>query len=185
VPVLSRFLLLYHADPIDDQLALALAQVPTALARLGGPSARGVLESVANDPLSVDGARAAAQGALTHLDEHSDKVAGEATATQETAPPTAEESVPSAPKAPAHITVDIIQQALLPVHDGLQACIRSVKPDVFQARLVLVVEDGQVLMVSVVPEQLQNCIEPLVRAQTFPLTQLSRRDRVTYMLKRF
>ena len=40
-------------------------------------------------------------------------------------------------------------------------------------------------VVSVVPEHLQNCIEPLVRSQTFPLTHLSQRDRVTYTIKRF
>jgi hypothetical protein len=88
-------------------------------------------------------------------------------------------------KAPDHITVDIIKQVLLPVHDPLQACVRNAQPEVFQARVVLVVEDGQVLMVSVLPEQLQGCIEPLVRSQTFPTTHLSQRDRVTYMLKRF
>jgi hypothetical protein len=49
----------------------------------------------------------------------------------------------------------------------------------------LVVEDGQVLMVSVLPEQLQSCIEPLVRSQPFPLTQLSQRERVSYVIKRF
>ena len=35
------------------------------------------------------------------------------------------------------------------------------------------------------PEHLQSCIEPLVRSQPFPLTQLSQRDRVTYVIKRF
>jgi hypothetical protein len=56
---------------------------------------------------------------------------------------------------------------------------------VFQARVVLVVEDGQTLMVSVLPEQLQSCIEPLVRSQTFPVTQTSQRERVSYTIKRF
>jgi hypothetical protein len=40
-------------------------------------------------------------------------------------------------------------------------------------------------MVSVVPEMLQNCIEPLVRAQVFPRPQISKRERVSYTIKRF
>ena len=181
---LSEFLLLYHADPVDEHLARALERTPDALLRLQGAGARSVLSLVADDPLSADAARAAAQKVLTVLDEQQKSgEQGQAAAQADAAP--AEPAKPEAPKAPAHITVDIIRQALLPVHDPLQACIRNAQPEAFQARVVLVVEDGQVLMVSVLPEHLQSCIEPLVRSQPFPLTQLSQRDRVTYTIKRF
>ena len=184
VAPLSEFLLLYHADPVDEHLARALERVPDALYRLQGAAARPVLTQVADDPLAADATRAAAQKVLATLEEQQ-KAGGEAAPAEQPAATPEEAAKPEEPKNPAHITVDIIRQVLLPVHDPLQACIRNAKPDVFQARVVLVVEDGQVLMVSVLPEQLQSCIEPLVRSQSFPLTQLSQRDRVTYVIKRF
>lgn len=183
---LSDFFLLYHADAVDEHLAKALELAPEALVRLQGAQARDVLTKVANDPLGVEVAEVAAQRALAKLDEQA-KAAEQGEKPAEEGQPTAaaQATKPEPPKAPAHITLDVIKQVLLPVHDPLQACVRDAKPDVFQARVVLVVEDGQVLMVSVVPEQLQGCIEPLVRSQQFPLTQLSQRDRVTYEIKRF
>jgi outer membrane protein assembly factor BamB len=185
VPALTQFFLLYHADAVDEHLARALALVPDALVHLQGEGARATLTQIAGDPLSIDTAQAAARKSLTDLDAKAK--AAEQGAAQPTAAdqPAAEAPKPEEPKAPAHITVDIIKKVLLPVHDALQACVRDAKPDAFQVRAVLVVEDGQVLMVSVTPEHLQNCIEPLVRSQQFPLTQLSQRDRVTYFIKRF
>jgi len=191
VEPLRAFLRLYHADPIDEHIAKTLALIPAALVKLQGPASKDLLTSIVNDNLTADTARDAAQKALTSLDA---AAAGTEPAAQAGAPgaqPTAaegeaaEKPADDQPKAPPHITVDIIKQVLLPVHDPLQACIKNAQPETFQARVVLVVEDGQVLMVSVVPEHLQNCIEPLVRSQTFPLTHLSQRDRVTYTIKRF
>jgi hypothetical protein len=40
-------------------------------------------------------------------------------------------------------------------------------------------------MVSVTPSQLQSCIEPLVRSQNFPRPQISKREQVSYIVKRF
>ena len=186
---LRGFLKLYHADPIDEHIAKALALVPTALVRLQGPEAKPVLTAVSDDGMSSDSVREAASKVLASLDAGP---AGQAAATAEGAQPGAADAPaaeapkePEKPQAPAHITVDIIKQVLLPVHDPLQACIRNAQPEAFQARVVLVVEDGQVLMVSALPEHLQGCIEPLVRSQTFPLTHLSQRDRVTYVIKRY
>jgi outer membrane protein assembly factor BamB len=188
VEPLRAFLRLYHADPIDEHIAKALAMVPPALVKLQGAEAKQLLTAVADDGMSADSVRDAAQKSLLALDG---AAAGANQATAEAQPTAAEgeeagkaDAKPET-KAPAHITVDIIKQVLLPVHDPLQACIRNAQPEAFQARVVLVVEDGQVLMVSVLPEQLQSCIEPLVRSQTFPLTHLSQRDRVTYVIKRF
>jgi hypothetical protein len=165
---LRDFFLLYHADAVDEHLAKALELVPEALVRLQGAEARDVLTKVANDPLGVDTAQAAAQRALTKLDEQAKAAEqGEQPASDSQQLTAAQPIKPEAPKAPAHITVDVIKQVLLPVHDPLQACVRDTKPDVFQARVVLVVEDGQVLMVSVLPEQLQSCIEPLLASPRF------------------
>jgi hypothetical protein len=182
---LAAFLLLYHADPVDEHLTHALEFAPEALVRLQGAGARETLAKVVADPLSAGTVQDAARKALTQLDEQAR--AGETTpeAEQLAAARASEPPKPVAPRAPAHITVDVINQALLPVHDKLQACVRTAKPDAFQARVVLVVEDGQVLMVSVLPEPLQPCIEPLIRSQRFPITQMSQRERVTYEIKRF
>lgn len=184
VPALTQFLQLYHADPVDEHVARALALVPEALVRLQGEGARATLAKIAADPLGIDTTLAAARKGLTDLDERAK--AGEQAQVAAATPEQPADAVakPEEPKSPKHITVEIIRQVLLPVHDPLKACVATAKPDVFQARAVLVVEDGQVLMVSVLPEQLQNCIEPLIRSQQFPLTQLSQKDRVTYFIKR-
>ncbi|MET0384941.1 MAG: PQQ-binding-like beta-propeller repeat protein [Polyangiales bacterium] len=186
VPALTQFFLLYHADPVDEHLARALTHVPDALVRLQGAAAHDVLQRVADDPLGAETARNAAQKALGKLEELA-KTGTLPEPDPSAADPAADEAAaaPKEKRPPDHITVDIIKQVLLPVHDPLQACIREAKPDVFQARAVLVIEDGQVLMVSVLPEQLQSCIEPLIRSQQFPLTHLSQRDRITYVIKRF
>jgi hypothetical protein len=180
---LARFLLLYHADPVDEHLARATELVPDALVKLQGEKARAALTLVAEDSLGAGGTQAAARKALAKLDEQAkagDAANAPAVETTEAPPPP-----PERPRPPAHITVDIIKQVLLPVHDQLQACILDAKPEQFQARAVLVIEDGQVLMVSVTPEQLQSCIEPLIKRQQFPITQASQRERITYPIKRF
>jgi outer membrane protein assembly factor BamB len=180
---LSQFLMLYHADPLDEHLAHALEVLPDVLVKLEGKQARPVLERVANDPLSAEGAQGAANKALAKLDE-AEKAGTQPAASEAQADQAAEAAKPEAPRAPPHLTNDLISQTLLPVHDQLQTCIKSVKPDAFQARLVLMIEDGQVLMVSVLPENLQTCIEPLIRSRNFPLTQASQRERLSYTIKR-
>jgi hypothetical protein len=68
------------------------------------------------------------------------------------------------------------------VRKALQACLEAA--DQHTARMVLVVEDGMVMMVSVAPPQLQRCVEPLVRSQTFPRTLTTGRQRITHTLQR-
>jgi hypothetical protein len=184
-PPLSEFLLLYHADPVDEHVTHALELAPAALVRLQGEAARDTLSKVVADPLSAGSVQQSARKALTQLDEQARAGEKNPEAEQLAAQRAAEPAKPEPARPPAHITVDLINQALLPVHDKLQACLRDAKPDAaFQARVVLVVEDGQLLMVSVLPEPLQSCIEPLIRSQPFPLTQLSQRERISYIIKR-
>jgi outer membrane protein assembly factor BamB len=183
---LAQFLMMYHADPVDEHLTHALELAPATLAKLQGAAAREVLAKVAEDALSAGSVQEAARKALAQLDEQAKAGTKDPEAEQLAAQQQSEAAAKlEPPRAPAHITVDIIKQALLPAHDQLQACIRGAKPDAFQARLILVIEDGQVLIVSVLPEQLQSCIEPLVRAQKFPLTQTSQRENISYTIKRF
>ncbi|HKU44858.1 MAG TPA: hypothetical protein VJR89_42155 [Polyangiales bacterium] len=185
---LADFLKLYHADAVDEHVTKALEMVPAALVKLEGQAARDVLTPIVEDPLSAGLVQAKAQKQLALLDEA--RAAGEKNPeAQQLAEAQATEQAAAeankTPPPPQYTSVEVVQQALLPVRDQIQACIKSAKPDQFQARLVLVVEDGQVLMVSVTPTQLQSCIEPLVRAQTFPRPQISKRESVSYVIKRF
>jgi outer membrane protein assembly factor BamB len=185
---LTDFLRLYHADPVDEHVARALELVPAALAKLLGQGAREPLTPIVGDPLGTDLVRDRAAKALAALDEaqqasETDPEAQALAAQQAVEQQEAEANKP--PPPPKYTSDDVVAQALLPVRDQLQTCIKSAKPDLFQARLVLMVEDGQVLMVTVTPEQLQSCIEPLVRSQNFPRPQISKRERVSYIIKRF
>jgi hypothetical protein len=185
---LNDFLRLYHADPIDEHLTRALELIPTALAKLQGQAARDSLTPIVADPLGAELVRTRAQKTLAQLDEQAkaaetDPEAAQLAAAEASGQQGAKD--PPKPPPPSYTSDDVIAQALLPVHDQIQTCIKSAKPDLFQVRLVLMVEDGQVLMVSVVPEQLQSCIEPLVRSQSFARPQISKRERVSYIIKRF
>jgi hypothetical protein len=182
---LSEFLLLYHADPVDEHLTRALELTPATLAKLQGQAARDVLTKVVADSLTASSVQESARQALAQLDEQAKAGDKDPEAEKLGAQRESEAAKPEPPRAPPHITVDVIKQALLPVHDQLQACIKGAKPDAFQARVVLVVEDGQVLMVSVLPDHLQSCIEPLIRSRPFPLTLMSQRESISYTIKRF
>ncbi|HEY2732885.1 MAG TPA: PQQ-binding-like beta-propeller repeat protein, partial [Polyangiales bacterium] len=143
-PALAEFLLLYHADPIDEHVARALELTPDVLVRLQGQAARATLSKVAEDPLSAGNVQESARKAIASLDEQARAGEKNPEAEQLAAQQASEAAAkPEPPRAPAHITVDVINQALLPVHDKLQACLKD-KPEAFQARVVLVVEDGQV-----------------------------------------
>ncbi len=186
-PSLATFLRFYHADPVDEYVARTLELIPDALVKLQGPAARETLVAVADDTIGTGTVRDRAKRALAALDDQT-----KAAEKNEDAQRLAEEQeaakleAASGPKRqqPAHITVDIIKETLLPVRQQLQSCVQKAKPETFQARLVLVIEDGQVLMVSVMPEHLQSCIEPLIRSRPFPTTQISKRERLSYTIKR-
>jgi HEAT repeat protein/outer membrane protein assembly factor BamB len=185
---LRDFLRMYHADPLDEHVSRALEVAPAALVKLQGAAARDTLKEIVNDDLSAELARAQAAKALAQLDEQEKAVEKDPEAAQLAETQAAEQAAAAAnkpPPPPQHITADIVAKSLLPVRDKIQDCIKGVQPDLFQARVVVVIEDGQALMVSVVPEQLQRCIEPLVRSANYPLTQLSQRDKINYTIKRF
>jgi HEAT repeat protein len=188
VEPLTDFLKLYHADPVDEHVSHALELVPAALTKLEGQAAREPLTYVMNDPLGSENVRLGAQKALSGLDDASKAAEKDPEAQQLAEQQAAESQAAKAnkpPPPPQYTSADVIAKALLPVRDQIQTCIKSAKPDQFQARLALMVEDGQVLMVTVTPQMLQSCIEPLVRAQTFPRTQISKREQVSYVIKRF
>lgn len=184
---LQEFLSMYHADVIDEHLGTTLEMIPHTLVILLGAAAKEPLEQVANDNLCAFGVREKARIELEKLAE-----AAAAKAKAEEKPKVegeAEEAPPPKPKPPvrekpAHVTSTVVSRVLLPVRDQLQACLTGGVKKHFQARIVLVVEDGALLMVSVLPKELQTCIEPLLRSAQYPTTKLSRRDTVNYILKR-
>lgn len=185
---LESFLLRYHADPIDAELVSALEQVPAVLAKLEGQAAVPALTAVVDDGLGISSVRQKASEVLDALKAQADAEAAKKAAEEaaKDAPP--EEEAPPAvttvdeEEMPTHLTTEMLDKALLPVRDQLQACVAN--DDKFQARAVLVIEDGAVLMVSVLPANLQSCIEPLIRSQQFPKTRYPKKERVTYIVKR-
>jgi hypothetical protein len=186
---LETFLLRYHADPVDAELVTALEGIPQALHKLAGQAAVPALQVVATDELGAYSVRQKAIEVLNALEaeaqaEAAKKAAEEAAkdAPPEAAPPPAATAAPTEEDMPTHLTTQLIEQALLPVRDQLQACVANIGK--FQARAVIVVEDGKVLMVSVVPASLQACVEPLIRGQEFTKTRLPKKERVTHIIKR-
>lgn len=186
---LETFLLRYHADPVDAELVTALERVPATLYKLESQAAVPALQTVANDELGVYSVRQKAIEVLNALAAEATAEAAKKAAEEaaKDAPPE-EPSVPAATPAPSeeqmptHLTTELLEQALLPVRDQLQECIAKVNK--FQARAVIVIEDGAVLMVSVLPAELQGCVEPLIRTQTFAKTRFPKKERVTHIIKR-
>jgi len=186
---LSDFLLRYHADPVDPDVVNALERIPATLHKLQGQAAVPALEIVHNDGLGVYSVRQKATEVLGALKAEAEaeaaaKAAAEAAKDQppEQAPAPAVTPVQGDEAMPTHLTTELLDQALLPVRDQLQECVAKVGK--FQARAVLVIEDGEVLMVSVVPAELQACVEPLIRGQKFAKTRLPKKERVTHIIKR-
>ena len=184
---LAKFLRTYHADAIDEHVVRALELVPGVLLKLSGPVARPTLQTVTDDGLGVNSVRLKAQAALDTLvaqqaaAEKSDEARAEQQAEQaveETATEAAEQ------EEPTHLSTALISQALLPVRDPLKACLANAAKPTFQARVVIVIEETKPKMVSVLPAELQACVEPLVMSQTFPRTKLPKAERVTHIIKR-
>jgi len=186
---LEAFLHRYHADPVDAELVTALDRVPQTLYKLEGQAAVPERDRVANDELSTYSVRQKAIEVLNTLQaeaaaEAAAKAAAEAAkdAPPEEPPPAAATPADTEAEMPTHLTTELLEQALLPVRDPLQACVANAGK--FQARAVLVIEDGQVLMVSVNPAELQKCVEPLIRSQQFAKTRFPKKERVTHTIKR-
>jgi hypothetical protein len=184
---LAAFLKLYHADPIDEHVVRALELVPAALVALSGPVAQPALEAVTFDELGAHSVRLKAKAELDLLlaQQAAAQKSDEARqAAQDEA--VQKEEAPADPEkfAPTHLTSDLVSQALLPVRDQLVACLTGASKPLFQARVVIAVEEGVVKMVSTLPAEVQACVEPLVKAQKFPRTKMPKLERVTHTLKR-
>ncbi|MCG8554692.1 MAG: PQQ-like beta-propeller repeat protein [Proteobacteria bacterium] len=193
VPSLTRFLRAYHADSADEHLVQAVGAAAKALATIQGEQARPLLEKIANDALTTPGVDERIRLALDLLDagrqakqqrEREGEIArGDPDQTQSLSPQSLSPQSSRSSDVPDRLTPDVVEQTLGPVKRQMRACLRTVDPPQYFARLVLVVEDGLLMSVSVVPESLRSCIEPLVRAQTFPVTRSMKREHVTYNVR--
>jgi hypothetical protein len=184
---LTEFLRLYHADAADEHLLRALALVPAALVKLSGPVAQPALEAVMFDELGVyavrDKAREAVDG-LKALQAAAEKTDEQQQVAQEQTVATEIAADGRSKFLPRHLSLQLIDEALLPVRDALRDCLAKAAKPTYQARIVLVVQDGKVQMVSVLPADVQTCIEPLVRSQAFARTESGQRESLVYTLKR-
>jgi hypothetical protein len=82
---------------------------------------------------------------------------------------------------PYAITADVVQRALAPMRDKLKKCLAADASHPHAGRTSLVIDaSGHVEGVYVMPASLQACVEPLVRATTFPSTRLGR-QRITHV----
>lgn len=192
-PALADFLRLYHADAEDEHMITALKLTVDAVVKLALPNAMEVLSDVAGDALANFAIREHARLALDRLEALAEEQAAaaerEANAAEgnngDTAEPTPTEAedAPTRPTGPpARLTLALVEQTLLPVRTQLRACLKSGERVVHSARIVLVVEDGSLLSVSVVPQSTQACLEPIIRGLTFPTTLSTKRERINYTL---
>ncbi len=181
---IEDFLRLYHAEPSDSGLAPGLAAGVAAYAHLAGPTSRDLLQSFRDDAMTMAEVRVAAQQALASLDT---AAAGgtEPTTTEAPTEGGAMTFSQADDARPRELTPAIVAQLLDPSRAELRECLVTPGRVHGQARVVLVVEPtGELALVSVSPDELQACIEPIVRRYSFPATQARGRQRVTHVIRR-
>jgi hypothetical protein len=187
---IEDFLRLYHADVESEHMANALGTAADALVALSGPVAADALREIAADPLGADLVRARASRALSTLAQQSQQAeqadaqgqadqqreANEAGQTTEVRPPPGER--------PDQLDAAIVGRVLEPVAADLRNCLRNDARHPGSARVLIATDgEGAIQMISVTPPYLQACVEPLVRAQTFPGTRRATRQQVTHVIR--
>jgi len=181
------FLRLYHADEAHEDLIVALGAGIEALVRLEGPVARETLEELAADPFGLPQVRGKARDAMAALDEAdaeaSDRDRDRDTETEAESGAGADETTPD--DRPLTITAAIVEDVLTPVERQLALCLSNADGRPRSARLILRLRgDGAIETASVTPEVVAACVEPLVRAQTFPANRRGVRQQVIYTIRR-
>jgi hypothetical protein len=181
---IEDFLRLYHAEPSDSGLAPGLAAGVAAYAHLAGPTSRELLQSLIDDALTMQEVRVAAQQQITALDQAAS--GGSATGTDGSGDSGDAMTFSTADDPrPRELTAAIVGQVLDPARGELRDCLVTPGRVHGQARVVLVVEPtGELAMVSVSPDTLQACIEPIIRRFELPATQAHSRQRVTHVIRR-
>lgn len=188
------FLRLYHASATGDAMLAAMtAGARTALALEAEPAAE-LIEELAADPLAPGPARgklgevlasyqaaeaeAEAEAAEAEDDEEGEDEEGEDEEGEE-------EAEDEPPPVPERVTLPMVQAALADVKAEMTACLASDPQRPRSARIVLVLAgDGSVQLVTINPESLQQCLEPLIRSADFPANTNDARQQITYTFRR-
>jgi hypothetical protein len=183
---IADFVRLYHAEPSDSGLAPGLVRGVAAYAHLAGPTSRELLQGVVADTLTMPEVRAAATEAIASLDG---AASGTTTTTTAETPATTTETPTTFSEAddarPRELTPALVAQVLDPARSELRECLVQPGRVHGQARVVIVAQQtGELSMVSVTPDTLQSCIEPIVRRFTFPATRHVGRTHVTHIIRR-
>jgi len=179
---LADFIRLYRAETIEAGLNEGLLASLAAYRTLLGPTSREFLEETATDALTPTTIRDAARAELAALDAPTQAAS---TASEET-PATPDMTITDADDPrPETLTPALVNQILDDTRPQLEACLRTPRRVVDMVRVVMVVEpQGNVLMVTTTPTEAQACVEPIVRAHSYPATRARSRQRVTVEVRR-
>ena len=173
------FILLYHADQGGEHLGLALGEAARTLVALEGPVASEVLEFVKRDFFTRTDLLGVANTLLGEMagNPSTDTDTNNASETPDTDP--------DQDATPAFITQGIVDRVLEPVRGEILACLQSAPGYPQSARLIIVLDGfGGIEALRVLPPGLSECVEPLVRQQTFPGNRGRQRQQVTYTVRR-
>jgi len=188
VEPLTDFLRLYHADAAEPYLIEALLASVEALVALSGPASADVLKEVSEDVMGSEAVREQATAALIRMEQQrlaAEQAEKEKQAEQQAQAETEaaqDEAVEKKPEIPKRLSQQVVGKVLLPVRDQMKMCLRKSPKRIFSARVLIVVDEGKTSMVSVMPDSLQSCIEPLVRSQKFPTTEVFGKENVAYTI---
>ena len=166
----ERFLEQHHAEVHEEHLAHGLHAAIEALAQLRGKAARPVLERIATDGMSMKGLGELAAKTLSELNRprHRKSKTSAQTRKPKTAAP--------APKKPKYLSMALVQQTLGSSERKLRKCLRM-QDALSSARVSMVVgAEGEIERVYVTPTTLQSCVEPLIRAHRFAITEAGRQQ---------
>lgn len=178
---IEAFLRLYHADPTDAREAEAIGAAASALLALA-PDRFATVQELASDPLAPQAARDRMSRALT---EHQAAAAAPPPAPAQPPPRPTPTPEPVTDDRPERITSEIRHEVLRPVEARLRRCLEPHGADPFpSARVSMFIdEEGRPQTISVMPAALQECIEPLIRSRTFPLTRRGR-EALVHVIRR-
>jgi hypothetical protein len=185
---IGDFLRLYHAESSDSGLEAGLAAALEAYRVLAGPTSRELLEEIANDGLALESVRNAARGQIAALDAPATPAGGEggSEGAAEGGEGGSDMTFTEADDPrPAELTSAMTQSLLEPERPALERCLITPERVYQHARVVIVVSpQGEVLMVTTNPPAVRECIEGVVRAQSFPATRARGRQQVTIEVRR-
>ena len=180
------FLRLYHADDMDENTRTTLVAAIDALVSLTGPVARETLDEIATDPLAIVPVRVKAREAIAALDRQAAEAQqAEEQAGAEVEPPPEEVEPPAEAPPPDRITPAIMDGILGPIRRELTQCLQSSEGRPRSARIVMRVDgSGGIEQLAITPESVQGCLEPLIRARTYPANPRHQRQQIIHTLRR-